>query len=80
MGTGQTLQEGGWLDFYALTPLHAATVPGMRWYNHQMERYGWTFMHQSAIAGLGYCGQHSLTVELKNKGSCFLDLGKYHTT
>ena len=34
MGTGQTLQEGGWFDFYALMPLHAATVPGMRWYNH----------------------------------------------
>ena len=45
MGTGQTLQEGGWFDFYALMPLHAATVPGMKWYNHQMERYGWTFMH-----------------------------------
>ena len=35
MGTGQTLQEGGWLDFYAMTPLHVATVPGdgitIRW-------------------------------------------------
>ena len=39
MGTGQTFQEEELLDFYALMPLHAATVPGMRWYNHQMDRY-----------------------------------------
>ena len=75
MGTGQTLQEGGWLDFYALTLLHAATVPGMRWYNHQMERYMDGLLCIKVPSLLGLDTQDGIPLQLKMK--IFLDLGKY---